>query len=264
MPRPPGTPDASAPGAPALGAPDSPVQTVVPQERARVPQLTYVRGSVRTLGISARCLLSSLTGEDPVKTADRLIPDWSKGLVRLCGTGLEVSGLENFPHGVTYVIMTNHCSHLDIPAVISTFPGQLRMIAKQELFHIPVFGQAMLATGFIPMNRSNREEAIRQLEIARSKLEKGTSIWISPEGTRSRDGKLGPLKKGGFRLALSLQVPILPARITGAFEVLPAGCFSPVQGGQVRVHYLPPISVAGHTLDTLPELMAQVEAALRG
>src|SRR4051812_11311621 len=101
----------------------------------------------------------------------------------------------------TYVVMSNHQSHYDVPVLYYVLGGRMRMVAKKELFSLPVFGRALRDSGMIEVDRGNRERAIASLHTAQKQLEAGTHIWIAPEGTRSETGDLGAFKKGGFVLA---------------------------------------------------------------
>jgi 1-acyl-sn-glycerol-3-phosphate acyltransferase len=130
------------------------------------------------------------------------------------------------------------------------------MVAKTELYKIPFWGRAMRATGFVEVNRSNRGQAIDALERAGRQIAGGTSVWIAPEGSRARDGKPAPLKKGGFHLAKQAGVPILPVALSGTHRVLPPGARSARYDQPVRVVIGAPIDSAA----SVDELMARVSA----
>jgi 1-acyl-sn-glycerol-3-phosphate acyltransferase len=117
----------------------------------------------------------------------------------------------------------------------------------------------MKALGIVFVDRGARAQSIRALETAKAQLSSGTSIWMAPEGTRSRDGELGPLKKGGFHVAHALGVPIAPAWIEGTAHIVSPDSFGVHKGGHVVVTYGPPIATAGRTID---DLVADVRAAL--
>ncbi|HEY4223492.1 MAG TPA: lysophospholipid acyltransferase family protein, partial [Myxococcota bacterium] len=174
---------------------------------------------------------------------------------------LQRTGNENFAAGQPYVVMSNHGSLIDIPALMGTVPGSLRMVMKEELTKVPVWGQALVASGFVPVDRKNRDKAIAQLEKAKQMLSKGVSVWVSPEGTRSRDGKLAPFKKGGFHVAKDLGVPIIPAWIEGASDVLPPDSFVVRYDGTCTVSFGAPIATVGKTVDSLmTDVRAQILA----
>lgn len=119
------------------------------------------------------------------------------------------------------IIMCNHSSAYDIPLAFVALPGSIRMISKKELFNIPLLSSAMKAAEIISINRQDRNQAIKDLEIAKQKMKSGIRIWMFPEGTRSGDGKLLPLKKGGIRLAIDTNAIIVPVVMQDIYKVLP-------------------------------------------
>jgi 1-acyl-sn-glycerol-3-phosphate acyltransferase len=133
------------------------------------------------------------------------------------------------------------------------------MLAKVELFRIPVFGGAMRAAGFIPVDRNNRTKAIESVNYARDLLDSGASVFVAPEGTRSPTGALLPFKKGGFILAEETGLPILPVTLDGAAAILPARTRTLHLDREVRVVIHPRISPQGLKRD---ELMSRVRTAI--
>ena len=79
----------------------------------------------------------------------------------------------------------------------------------------------MKGAGYIPIDRSNRREALRSIDLAAARVREGTSIVIFPEGTRTADGTLQSFKKGGFHLAIKSKRPIVPVSVSGTFAILP-------------------------------------------
>jgi 1-acyl-sn-glycerol-3-phosphate acyltransferase len=142
------------------------------------------------------------------------------------------------------VIMSNHQSFYDVPVLYAVLGGNLRMVAKKELFAVPIFSRAMREAGFIEVDRSNRQRALDSMKLARETLEKGVNVWIAPEGTRSRSGALGPFKKGGFYLAFESKLPILPVTLVGTRDALGAQALRSSAGARVRVTIAPPIDTA--------------------
>jgi len=197
-----------------------------------------------------------------VESVDAVLDRWCAYVFGLSRTTLTVNGLDRFEHGRPYVLLSNHSSLVDIPAVCATFPGSVRFVAKAELRKVPVFGQAMAAAGIVFVDRKDRAAAIEALSHADGLIENGISLWISAEGGRSRDGTLGPFKKGPFHVALDLGVPLLPTWIEGASEVIPAGSLRSVTGQRVHVAYGEPIDTAGLGTADLPDLMARSRTAL--
>ncbi|MFC1619019.1 lysophospholipid acyltransferase family protein [Candidatus Neomarinimicrobiota bacterium] len=149
---------------------------------------------------------------------------WAKWILWTSGLSISVKGLEHLQPGQQYIFMSNHASALDIPIALSILPGTVVFLAKQELFRIFFFGWSLRAMGSIPVNRSNAKEAKKSvdhaLEILRTKL---ISLILYPEGTRTRDGRLLPFKKGVFFLALKSRLPLVPMAVSGSFEAMPPG-----------------------------------------
>ncbi len=217
---------------------------------------------LRTLEISVRFLAAELLGRGGLKTADALLIYWAQGMMRDGNFQLSVSGRAVFERPPPFVVMSNHGSLLDVPLLILTVPHTLRMVTKQELMRIPIWGPAMLRSGFIPISRGDRARAIAQLQTAKERLAAGVSVWISPEGTRSRDGRLGPFKKGGFHLAIDLGVPILPCWIEGAYDAVPPQDIVVHTGRAIGVHFGAPIPTAGLGPEQIEALMAEVRGQL--
>lgn len=222
--------------------------------------LLTLRAFYHTLRISVPTVLDAVRARLKPEACDARLRDWAETLVKITRTELQVEGLTNIPPEAC-IVMSNHQSHSDIPLLYAAIPLSLRMrmVAKAELFRVPIWGRAMHLAGFIPIDRADRTSAIASLEIAKRDLASGTFIWIAPEGTRSRSGELGSLKKGGFILARDTNKPILPVCIDGSGRVIPAdevGCHA---GQQVRITFRPPIPTQGRSLE---EIMADVRQAI--
>jgi 1-acyl-sn-glycerol-3-phosphate acyltransferase len=121
-----------------------------------------------------------------------------------------------------FVAVSNHQSFLDIFAM-SRQKREMKWIAKEEVFKMPFFGLFFRLSGDIPVLRGDRESGGAALSKARWYLDRGMPVMIFPEGTRSRDGRMGPFKPGAFRLAVEAQVPILPVAVTGSAYGMPKG-----------------------------------------
>ncbi|MGC4066013.1 MAG: lysophospholipid acyltransferase family protein [Polyangiaceae bacterium] len=130
--------------------------------------------------------------------------------------------MENIPKGETFVVMSNHQSLYDIPVLQVALPLTVRMVAKSELFKVPLWSQAMLAAGYVPIHRGDHTKTLQDLRAAQKAIERGISIWIAPEGTRSPDGRLLAFKPGGFHLASAVKARILPVTLDGTRHCLEA------------------------------------------
>lgn len=193
-----------------------------------------------------------------------LIGKWALRLgQKILGIRLDTSGIERIDKKVSYVFMANHLSLIDGPLLFMLIPQFVRVILKKEAFRIPVIGQAMRQVGFIPVDRKSLKGGKKSIDQASHMIkEKGFSFLIFPEGTRSRDGKLQPFKRGGFFLAVSSQVAILPVSIKGSYELMPKGSFF-AKKGKVRVAFHPPVSVQGLDRDSLPQLIGKVRSVIQ-
>jgi 1-acyl-sn-glycerol-3-phosphate acyltransferase len=203
-----------------------------------------IRNGIETLAICVPTLVDSARGKLTPATVDRRLFRWATRVIGQARANVTVHG-ESLPAdwGKTpYVVMSNHQSYYDIPVLFSVLGGKLRMVGKQELGRVPIFGRAMTEAGFILVDRSNTERAVASLKRANAILARGCSVYIAPEGTRRSDGKLGPLKKGGFALALATSAPILPVGLWGTANIQAPKTFRSRPGEAVHVVIGKPIT----------------------
>jgi 1-acyl-sn-glycerol-3-phosphate acyltransferase len=187
---------------------------------------------------------------------------WCKLIANTVGARVRLHGAENLPPpGVPVVYMANHQSYMDIPALFGYLPVQFRIIAKESLFKVPFMGWHLSRAGNIPINRSNRREAMRSIARAVERIREGTSVVVFPEGTRSRTGVLQPLKAGSFKLAVQAGVPIVPITIVGTCRILKKDSllFRP---GPIDVFVDRQIETADVSADQLDDLIERVHGAL--
>jgi 1-acyl-sn-glycerol-3-phosphate acyltransferase len=215
-----------------------------------------------TLGYSAAILVDAARGALDEARMDDYFDRWSRRLYATGQLSLDVAGTEHIVRGTSYVVMSNHASLVDVPSVLRAFPGRLRFVAKKELADIPLFGPAMRKAGTIVIDREDRQAAIAALQDAKTLVTPGTSLWVAPEGTRSKTGLLGPFKKGGFHVAIDLALPILPVWIEGSREVLETKTLRAHPGKTVQVRFGAPISTTGVVKTDLDALQKKVRRAL--
>jgi 1-acyl-sn-glycerol-3-phosphate acyltransferase len=228
----------------------------------KAPKAMLSKSSLYAVSIFTKTVLlaAKLLAEGTVKKiTPALVDEYLKvfNKIHLGGTGTNVyvTGEENLLKNEPVIYMSNHESWMDIPAMFAAVPGSLRMIAKEGLTKFPILGHAMNNAGFIAIDRKNRHKAIGQLNLAKQRLQEGISIWMAPEGTRTRNGVIGPFKKGGFYLAVDLNIPIIPVCIEGAREVMPADGMVVNTNRDITVHFLPAVSTAGFNHKNLSELL---------
>lgn len=180
--------------------------------------------------------------------------------LRMAGIRVHVVGLENVPRDQACIFMSNHVSNLDPPVLLPLLPGQTSVFLKKSLMKIPVLGYGMRLAQFVPVARAGDVESAREsVSRAREVMAQGIHITTFVEGTRSRDGRLLPFKKGPFFLAMETEAPCVPITITGTAELMPRGSMK-VRRGRVRVVFHPPISPA--VIGDRDALMEQVRVAI--
>jgi 1-acyl-sn-glycerol-3-phosphate acyltransferase len=186
---------------------------------------------------------------------------WSNVILGAPGVKVEVSQRVPLDPGKPYVFMANHASMVDVWAMFVGVPIPLRFIAKKQLGQIPVFGWAMRAGRFIFIDRQNAVSARRSIDEAARRIKSGQSVAIFPEGTRTRDGRLLPFKKGGFHLAIDAGADIVPIAIRGSRAIMPPG--TPlIRAGVVHLEIDAPISTAGLTAADRGALLERVRARI--
>jgi 1-acyl-sn-glycerol-3-phosphate acyltransferase len=186
---------------------------------------------------------------------------WAGMVVFLTGVKVEISGLDKIPKGPA-VYMANHQSYFDVISMGAFVPVAPRYVAKRVLTYIPVFGQILYLTGHIIIDRDDPRQAFGALDRAAEKIKRGTSIYVFPEGTRSKDHKLGQFKKGGFVLAIKAGVPIVPISVTGTQSMMPKGKFSFKRPKLVRIAISDPVDGTSSQLDQRDRLMSETRKAM--
>ena len=221
--------------------------------------------SLRVLGAMARVtaptLVEAARGSIERGVIDERTRWFGREVVKLLEIDLIATGADRVPTDRAYVYMSNHQSHLDIPMLYATLPSRtIRMLAKKELFKIPLWGRGIRAAEFVEVDRSNHARAMASIEYAARLLRDGVSIYLAPEGTRSRTGSIGKLKKGGFHLAKDTGTPIVPVAVSGTIDILPRGGKAMTKGRRVEVTIGAPIPVEGREI---ADLMDEVERFMK-
>lgn len=166
--------------------------------------------------------------------------------------------------GCPTILMCNHSSLYDIPLSFKAFPQHsIRMLAKKELSKIPIMGKGMAAAEFPFIDRKNRYQAIKDLKYVEQLMKSGILMWIAPEGTRSKNGKLAPLKKGAFITAIQAQATIIPIGIRGAFDIIPAKTFCINIKQKAEIHIGEPIDASTFSLENKDQLIEKTHQSLK-
>jgi len=206
--------------------------------------------SVYTLVLGFVSITSSFVDRTG-KVAHACARAWSRLILVTTGVRVQVSGLERVPIDGAYVFVSNHQSIYDIPILFSALPFQLRIIAKASLGLFPVLGWHLRYTGHLLVNRA-RIGAVTLLQVA-GLMKRGHSLIVFPEGTRSRDGRVGPFKGGLFLMAVEAGLPIVPVAIRGSRHVMLKGRLMTCPG-DVSVSVHDPIPTCGMGRDDVRAL----------
>jgi len=153
--------------------------------------------------------------------AFRLCQAWTWWGKFIAGVRIETVGRDRLDRSRSYVIISNHQSLYDIPALMLGLGLQFRWVIKKSFVHVPLFGWALYVAKHVFIDRSNPKKSIRDMDRAAKALPRGVSIAVFAEGTRSDDGVVREFKRGGFLAAARGGLPILPVTVNGSWRVLP-------------------------------------------
>lgn len=220
---------------------------------------TMFVGFWTTLFFSLGAIIGGLLGVKKGMYFDGCARYWSWTLLWASGVRVIVEGRDNFHTNQPDIVVANHLSWFDIPALATSIPKRVRFVAKKEL-GFPIFGHAWRAAGHISIDRQDRNSAIVSLEQAGAALRSdNSSVVIFAEGTRSVNGELQPFKKGAFMLALHSGVAIVPTAVVGSYEVMPKFSWR-VRKRPIIVRFGEPIPMSGFGPHNREELVTLVHA----
>ena len=193
---------------------------------------------------------------------DRANRGWARSALAGAGVRVTVHGLEHLHPSGIQIIAANHQSYFDIWALIAGLPASVRFIAKQELANIPMLSMGMRAAGHVLIDRDRARSARETLREAGGRMRADElTLVLFPEGTRSRDGRLGRFRRGAFALALETPAPLVPAALDGGHRVYPPGA-KRVRPGTITVRLGPAIRVEGTEPTDKKTLMRKTRAAI--
>lgn len=190
---------------------------------------------------------------------------WARAILWAAGVRLTIEGTEHIAAESPKFFMGNHQSALDIPILIAALRGDVRFMGKDTLFRIPLFGWVILRYGYTPVHRSRPRVTLQTLNRMLARIrERPISLAVFPEGTRTRDGRLLPFRKGTMKIGRRAGLPIVPFSIDGSMAVNSRDKFRAVPG-RVRLTFSEPIPAEEIAAMSPTELHDRVhEAVLRG
>jgi 1-acyl-sn-glycerol-3-phosphate acyltransferase len=189
---------------------------------------------------------------------------WAERLLGLIKVRLKVVNLDKYPENSTrpIIVMCNHSSLYDIPISALALKKSLRMLTKKELFKIPIFGAGLSRGEYMSIDRNNREQSLKDLQNAKEKLLSGVVLWVAPEGTRSKDGKLAAFKRGGFHIALDAKALIVPIVIKDIHKVQAGDKLDLYLDQEIEVEVCSPVDAADYTKEQRRELIEAVRVEM--
>ncbi len=179
----------------------------------------------------------------------------------MSGIRFRVEGRGRLPLERAAVYCSNHQSNVDPPVLFDALHPRMHILYKHEIDAIPLLARAFRLGGFIPVDRRNKEAAMRAIERGAESIRSGNSFLIFPEGTRSRSNDLLPFKKGGFIMAIKAQAPIVPLAIQGGRDAMRKGSWI-IRPVTVTIRVGTPIETTGVTLDERDALIGRVRLAI--
>jgi 1-acyl-sn-glycerol-3-phosphate acyltransferase len=179
----------------------------------------------------------------------------------LCGVTVHVKGKDKILPGKTYVFLSNHQGNADAPVFLHVIPRNWKALIKKEMMRLPVLSLVLKCAQFVPIERQNPKQAHVGIEYGAKLLSEGKSFLAFPEGTRSRDGRLGEFKKGVFIMAIKAQTPIVPITILDSAKVQAPGEYG-IHPGCIHVIIHDPIETKDMDLDDRNLLVKLVREAI--
>lgn len=158
----------------------------------------------------------------------------------LAGTKVTVYGKENIPKDTACLFVGNHSGFFDILVGYTQTPGLLGFVSKKEIQKVPFLNLWMYFVNCIFLDRKNMRAAMQMLVDGMNKIKEGISIFIFPEGTRSKNGKMAPFKEGSFKMATKTSAPIVPVAFTGTAEIF-ENQFPRIRKSHVTISYGKPL-----------------------
>jgi putative phosphoserine phosphatase/1-acylglycerol-3-phosphate O-acyltransferase len=200
-----------------------------------------------------------LINRDKRAGVDVAYPAWVDLLLGINSVRVRATGLENAWAARPAVFLFNHVNNFDPFIVSKVLRGGISGVGKKELQKSPLAAFLSWAMDAALIDRNDTASAVEALKPVTERLAKGISVSMSPEGTRSESGEIGPFKKGAFRMAMAAGVPVVPVVLRNA-DVLGGKDAATLRPGTVDVAVLPPVPTAGWTLADLPQRIEEVRA----
>ncbi|PID82834.1 MAG: hypothetical protein CSB15_01120 [Clostridiales bacterium] len=194
--------------------------------------------------------------EEKNKIVNSAMKHWAKNVIEYSGSTIEINGKENIPENESFLIVPNHESMFDVPAIMLSFEKLISFVTKTENNKIPFVSKWLKLSDSISINRSSAREAVKNMNKGIKQMQDGTSLVIFAEGTRTIDGNLGEFKAGSFKFAKKANVKVLPIAIDGTMEIMKKGSMK-INSSKIKVNILKPIDSTNFNTKELAEMTKQ-------
>ena len=209
----------------------------------------------------AKEMKATMSWQEYKPFVDKQVRSWLSSMVDLAGVEFVAKGQDKIPLNGPVIYTPNHSGAFDIPAVILTAPVVPMFMAKKELLKLPIINKWMDVVDCVFVDRNNKNTARSSLQDAIDKVKTGRSLVIFPEGTRSKDGKMGEFRGGAMKVAMETGATVVPVLIEGSRERLEAT--SNVTPGRVYVTFLDPIETKRLTKDDFYRMPSEIRSLLQ-
>ena len=210
-------------------------------------------------------LIEHLIGKsDPEKKSrtSLKIVQWAfRRVIQCSGTTITVNGRENIPDGQPVLYVGNHRSYFDIVIGYTLVKGECGFVAKKEMEKIPLLSHWMRNLHCLFLDRENVKEGLKTILTAIDYVKKGISIWIFPEGTRSKEEGMLPFKEGSFKIAEKTGCPIIPVAISHTADIF-ENHFPRVKKAHVIFTFCEPIQTSQLTKEEKKALGVRVQKVI--
>lgn len=203
--------------------------------------------------------LASLAVDRRGRLAHGCARTWARLILVTTGVRTAARGVERVDRGAPYVFVSNHQSIYDIPVLFVSLPSQLRIIAKASLGRFPVIGWHLRWTGHLLVDRARAGAGT--LKRVAGMMRRGHSLIVFPEGTRSRDGRVGRFRRGLFLLAIEAGLPVVPVAVCGTRRVMRKGMLT-TRPGNVALVVHAPLPTDGLTRSDAAALARRVQGII--
>jgi 1-acyl-sn-glycerol-3-phosphate acyltransferase len=186
---------------------------------------------------------------------------WSRIIVVFTPVIVKVRKVGKTHRNQSYVIVANHLSTYDTFLINGFIRKDIKWVMKQELKKIPGLNFGSRAIGHIFIDRSSAKAAMKSIEDAKKVVKDGICLVFFPEGSRSSTGETAKFKRGAFKTAFELGLPILPVTIRGTDKIMPTNSFN-IFPGKVEMVIHEPIELNGYSYENVDVLMEKVRSVI--